>query len=452
MPRGSEKSLNIAEKTEFLFESVKSLGIRFPPKLRMGPFDLFHFAYEALVDRKLRSAMTILMVIVGASLVTSLNGMSQGMNNFIDQQLSTIALNVLIVIPAPRPLAAFGGGPSSPPTMTFTEQTAANFHRLVGVQQVIPFFRGTVTVQSAGLSRQTTVIGVEQTKLLYVNPTLSLAEGNWLGKFDGIGIVFGSKVAFPPGQTAPFVKLGQMVTLEYSYVDNSGPVAKAVTQKRSFQVKGILNELGTEFRDEAVYLAVPTANTFLNKGGKYDGFFLVSSGVEDNDRIEKAILTFYGPTNIGVITPKAFAERMQGIISGFAMFMTTIGLVSMLIGSVGIITTQFTSVMERTREIGVLKALGFDNKLVLIAFLCESATIGMLGGAIGIAVGSLASDLVVANLPIQGVRFLRANKAVLTPIDLVTTWMTSVALSVLAGLYPAWRASRMFPVEALRKE
>ncbi len=428
-----------------------------PARTARSSFDIkevLYFAYEALTDRKFRTGVTVMMVVVGATMVTSLNGMSQGMNGWINQQLSTIAPNVVIVLPAPRPFAGIGGGggPSTPPTMIFTEQTASTLRRFLGVQMVFPFMRGTVNINSMGFSTQQTLLATDLQKLLYVNPTLSAGEGRLISKDDSVGIVFGYKVAHPPGQTTPFVILGQMVTLEYTYVDSSGPTPKTLTVKRSFQVKGILNELGTEFRDNVVYTSVPAANSFMVKGGKYDGFYMVTTSAEENDRIQKAILDFFGNNNIGVISPKSIVQTVTSIISGFGMFMTTVGLISLLVGAVGIVTTQFTSVMERVREIGILKAIGFDNRLVLTTFLTESAAIGMIGATLGITIGSLAADLVVKNLPIKGVFFLRATRPVLTFEDLAFTWILAVLLSVLAGLYPAWKASRMVPVDALRTE
>jgi len=422
-----------------------------PRGIALDVREIFLFAYEALMDRKFRTGVTVLMVVVGATLVTSLNGMTQGMNGWINQQLSTVAPTAMVVLPAPRPFASIGG-PSPPPTMVFTESTAATLKRFPGVQLVFPYYRGTVTIHSAGFSQQATVLATDMEKLRYVNPTLSAGEGALITKDDSLGIVFGYKIAHPPGQTTPFVSVGQTVTLEYTYVDSSGPAPKTITAKKGFQVKGILNEIGTEFRDNVVYISPAAGNSLLAKVGKYDGFYLIASSVEDAERVEKAILGFYGNNNIGVITPKTVVQTVMNIVGGFRTFMTTVGMISLLVGAVGIVTTQFTSVMERVREIGILKALGFDNRLVMAIFLCESATIGIIGGTLGILVGSFASDLVVKNLPIKGIFFLRASRPVLTPEDLITTWLMAVALSILAGLYPAWKASRMVPVQSLRIE
>lgn len=426
---------------------VKRNGSR--RSVRMGLVDLFQFAFEALTARRLRSALTVMMVLIGASLVTSLNGMTQGMNTFVNSQLSSLAPNVLIVLPAPRSIGSFGPPPA--PVMTFNEQTVNTLRGFHEVREVIPFYRGAAKISAGGFSKNVNVLGIDHSKLQFVTPSISVDDGHLVSKTDSLGIVLGSKVAYPPGQIQQVAKVAQIVSLEFSYVETKGGQQRSVVERRSFQVKGILNPIGDDSRDESVYISPPAANAFMKKSGKYDGMYAITTNIEANGRLEKAVLGYFGPTSIGVISPKSIAERVQSIIGGFRTFMTTVALVSLIVGAIGIVTTLFTSVMERTTEIGVLKAIGFDNKLVLLIFLCESAAIGVLGGTLGIGIGSASANMVVRRLPL--IQFQGRNvQASLAPEDLAFTWGLSVFLSILAGLYPAWRASKLDPVDALRKE
>lgn len=401
----------------------------------------------ALKDRKLRSGLTILMVLIGASLVTSLNGMNQGMNGWVNQQLSTLAPNVVIMLPAPRQMQSVA--PGAQPTTIFNEITVRTVKGLPHVSMVIPFYRQSVKLTSGGVVLSQTVVGIDQEKLVYVAPEIALQDGKMVGKDDGLGVLLGSKVAYPQGQPGPWAKVGQLVTAEYSFIDPN--TQRSETVKKAFQVRGILKELGSEFRDNSVYVSPPSANSFLQKGGKYDGLYLITADQGYNDDIERTLLATYGANNIGILTPKSIQERVSAILGGFSAFTTTIATISMVVGSVGIVTTLYTSVLERTREIGILKAIGFDNRLVILLFLVEAATIGMIGGTLGLLTGSLSADLVIKRLPL--VQFQGGSvHAALTPIDLLTTFALSLALSVLAGLYPAWRASRLDPVAALSRE
>ena len=115
----------------------------------------------------------------------------------------------------------------------------------------------------------------------------------------------------------------------------------------------------------------------------------------------------------------------------------------------GIVTTLYTSVMERTREIGLLKALGFRNEVIMLIFLSESALIGVLGGILGI-LGGIAGAQVLAQFSLR-VQERSSNRSSYSQI-LATVFGLSLLLSVMAGLYPAWRAARLDPIEALRKE
>lgn len=216
-------------------------------------------------------------------------------------------------------------------------------------------------------------------------------------------------------------------------------------------VKGILNEIGNEFRDNSVFISPPAANAFLKKGGKYDVTYTITADASRNDEVQEAIINRFGVTNVGVVSPRDIAERTQAIQGGFGFFMSVIAVISLAVGAMGIVTTMTTSVMERTREIGVLKAIGSSNKVVLLVFLFESAAIGMIGAIGGLVAGSIAANLLIQKLPLQDIRAFKAAEAVITPFDVAYIFAMAVAMSIFAGLYPAYRASKMDPVEALRR-
>ena len=134
----------------------------------------------------------------------------------------------------------------------------------------------------------------------------------------------------------------------------------------------------------------------------------------------------------------------------FLGFLTAVAAVSMFVGAVGIITTLYTSVMERTREIGLLKAIGYTGGTILFMFLMESFTIGLLGGLLGLTAGVAGAYAMIGILP------LAANAISITPYfrptDLAQVFLLACALSVIAGIYPAWRASTLSPITALKKE
>ena len=415
----------------------------------MNLVEIFQFSFEALKDRKLRSTLTILMVIIGASLMVSLNGMSAGFSEFINSAFSSLAPNTLIVVPA----AGVERGTWTAPSIQLDMTMVKRLEKIDGIEVTIPFIHRAAILRSGGASMKVLVSGVDQSKLHYIYPTLSLKEGKLVSPTDSVGLLAGSEIEIPPGQTTPFLKLGQVVTLEYTSVEVRGGVSKPVTVSRAFIVRGILNYVGSPSFirvDNMVHISLSAANAFFKCGGKYDGIIVVTKSVEYNDKVEAAIRELYGK-DIGIISPKVIAQTVQNIVSGWSVFILTIAAVSLIVAAVGIIATLFTSVMERTREIGVLKALGFKDFQILLLFLTEAILIGIIGATVGMGVGMVFGTFGLSTIMgFQGAAL--SIQPIYLPQNLAAIWLFTVIISAIAGLYPAWRASKLDPVVALRKE
>src|SRR5581483_9035467 len=168
------------------------------------------------------------------------------------------------------------------------------------------------------------------------------------------------------------------------------------------------------------------------------------------DTVQDEIRRLYG-TDIGITTPKAILETIQQFTTGFTSFILSIALVALLVGGVGIITTLYTSVTERIREIGTMKAIGAQNSFILALFLTEAMTIGIFGATLGMLLGIAGGFVLVAGFASNGPGATGLTPVFL-PTDLAYVWALSVGLSILAGIYPAWKASRLPPIVALRRE
>ncbi|OFX15321.1 hypothetical protein A3K71_00135 [archaeon RBG_16_50_20] len=409
--------------------------------------DIVGLSFGALSERKLRSGLTILMVIIGATLITSIYGLNAGMQNFVNEQLSVLGANLLIVTPAP---ILMGQGPSdgSGSSVILNEQTVKTLKGISGVDTVVPIYSGGVKIVSHGTSRDVSIDGIDQRNLRAIYPTLSLEAGSLLQTADSIGIVLGSEVAHPSGRTTPFAVVGETVSLQFSYVEDTAQGQKAQTKTRVFQVKGILNAVGSTGVDSSAFITTSAANALFNKGGHYSGIYVITKDPNLNDQVEARIKKIYA-NNIGVISPKSLAATIQQLLGGFTGFISSVGAISLLVGAIGIVTTLYTSVMERTREIGLLKALGFRNEVIMLIFLSESALIGVLGGILGI-LGGIGGAQVLAQLFAFGPQ--SSIIPVILPSDVLTVFGLSILLSIGAGLYPAWRAASLDPIVALRKE
>jgi len=417
----------------------------------VNPLEIFTYAFEALRERRARSVLTILMVVISAALMTALNGMNAGMENYFISQFSSLSPNVLVVIPGTK-TGRFDITSSAKVTLNIHD--VENIRKVEGVEEVIPLIQGVAVLRSGVRTLTVQIVGFDQSKIHYIYPTVELEEGSYVSPYDSTGIVLGAYVANPPGAERTFAWVGQVVTARYDYTTtNQFGQLERETVKRSFIVRGVLKYTGAPgFAnvDRAALVSLQAANMLFRKGGHYDAILVVTKDPELNEQVEKRIVDMYS-RNVAVISPKAIVQVIRGAMAGFSTFTVSIAAVSLVVAAVGIITTLFTSVLERTREIGLLKALGFRNWQVLLTFLSEALIVGLLGGSLGVAVGYAGAYLLLMRPVKFGLRPVTIQPF-FNPVDLLLIWAFTLAVSLLAGFYPAWRASRLNPVEALRRE
>jgi len=410
----------------------------------MNIIQIFMFSFEALRERRIRSSLTTLMVIMGASLIVSLNGAGNGFRNFVDEQFSSLGANVLILSPRSE-------------NLEMDLDLAREMEKIEGVKEVIPYIQQISVIVSRGEEQKSVVVGVDQSKLPLLFPTISFEAGTFVSETDSIGIILGNEVARSSGGDRFFADLGQTVKIRYQTYQGQKPV----TYERSFVVRGILKYIGSGVVpiDQMVFISTSAANNFFDRGGDYDGFYVITESPEINERVRKVLQEKYGDDLI-IISPQVIANMIHKISGGIYIFIRIVAMVSLLVASVGIITTLQTSVMERIKEIGLLKALGFTQRLILLLFLCEAMIIGILGGSIGVLFGMALSygmsALLGRSLHFESITGSRTLILHITPAfdiwNIVSTWFLCVILSIISGLYPSWRASRLDPVVALRYE
>jgi putative ABC transport system permease protein len=407
--------------------------------------DILGIAFSALSERRLRTGLTILMVLIGVTLITSINGLNAGTSQLINEQFNTFGANLLIISSGEQSMGA--GPPQETSETPLNDQTLKTLSRIKWVDEVIPNVRGAVTLKKGIDEKVVTLIGLDQSKFIHIAPTAELLEGKFVPEKDFIGILLGYNVAFEEGIQK--FKAGQNVIIEISKVELSGGIEKVKVEKRSYQVKGVLKEIGNIVFDQAAYLSLPAAETLLDRGDEYDSIYLTTEDSQYNDDVEADIREIYGKA-IGITSPEAIAEAINTIVGTFTGFISAIAFISLIVGAVGIITTLFTSVLERTREVGLLKALGFTRGMILSIFIIESMLIGALGGTLGMFTGIGGAYILGRLLPFQ------TGAGSIEPLfryfELFEIWIVALVLSIISGMYPAWRASKLSPLEALRKE
>jgi putative ABC transport system permease protein len=392
------------------------------------------------------------MVMSGSSLLVAVNSFGASFSELFNKQFRNLAPNILFISSSQSSQAGGpgGGGPEeNTPTEAKITLNAAVVNRIKSlpfVEDVIPSYRSSVTLQSQSETKTDAVLSIDPAKLLVIAPTLEFTEGSAIRQNDPSAMIVAQNVANPPGDSIPFINIGQSVRVTYSFVDPDTGVQKE--ESKSFVVTGIMKETGNPTIDNAVVINRNAGNSLLQKSGKFDSLFVIAQTSDLVDAVEQEIRSLYG-NNIGINTVKAILKTIQQFTSGINAFLTSIAIVSLIVGAVGIITTLYTSVVERTKEIGTLKAIGAQNRHILILFLVEGLLIGILGATTGLLAGiGVGYGLALGFRPGNG----SYNPPIFLANDMIRVWIISVILSLLASFFPAVKASRLLPITALRSQ
>ena len=411
--------------------------------------DMFKLAYKALVDRKIRSVLTILGITVGSAIILALIASSSGLNAGITANIQKTGANILTIRNA-------GGFFEAGSTNTYQlSQTDITYLKsLSGVVGVYPYYSYGASIVNGGSTLQASVVGIDLSALPILYNGLTIAEGTIPLTGDTTSAAVGWSIANPVSGTP--LGLHQMVSMSVTGVKGAkGAISYAVL------TSAILAQYGTALFsniDDTVYISFQAA-TYLSKSPYFTGIYVVVDNTDDVANVQNTITTYYG-NNVRVISPGQILSSIQSITGQLTVFLGSIGAVSLFVATVGIVNTMYVSVMERTREIGILKAIGYRPKQIMGMFLSEAALTGMIGGVTGLLLGYALSFLMGGELrgATLGGRFGPGggNGAAIVPIFstelIVFALVFPVILATVAGLYPAWRASRMNAVVALKYE
>lgn len=410
----------------------------------------FKHAYIMVLNSKLRTWLTILGIIIGVAAVTAIISMGDAMQKTVSSQLSGLGGDIVTISPGfSRGSAMFGmggpggppGGPGGPPPLGggATEETVlskSDLQVLKGIPDIILIdtnIRGSVEVSYLGKKGTVSATGVDQ-KVWSKITTDNIKDGRMLDSADQNVVVIGGM-------------------LSSSYFDKPVGINKMITiENRTFRVVGILDD-----QSRSIYMPIQMAYQVIGdkENGKYDTLVVKIKDEDQLDevmaKIENKLMTSRHVTqddkDFTVTSSKKMQEKRAEMVSSMNTFLLAIAAVSLIVGSVGIANTMFTSVLEKTKEIGIMKAIGARNNDILLIFLFNAAFIGLVGGIIGIFLGAILSYFLpslLGDAPISNIT-VSSN-------SIIIALFVSVVVGILAGIIPAYQASKLRPVDALRYE
>lgn len=412
-------------------------------------------ALNMLLHSRLRSWLTITGIVIGVAAVVAIVSLGEGMQQNIQGRLGELGADIITISPGggmasrgfimrgdhPGEFMEYGSQRSSE-SASLTKKDILAIQTIDGIAKVQGMISARGEAYYLGERATLSVSGVDA--LVWKDMTTAeLEEGRWLDASDYHSVIIGSHVA--NGTFKQALGLNRMFIIE----------------GKSFKIVGILQEGGDDrsiimpikaCRDTFDSVENDEFNSIVVKVSDVD---LVDQVIEDMDaRLMNSRHVTEREKDYSIISAKAMQENIQSVMQSMTLFLGAIAAVSLLVGAIGIANTMFTSVLERTKEIGIMKSIGAKNRDILIIFILNAGMVGLVGGLFGIAFGSIASGM----LPALGLRMMGGGgggnimNTAITPQLLVYAVVLSVAIGVLAGAIPAYRASKLKPVDALRYE
>ncbi|MBP2653934.1 MAG: MacB-like periplasmic core domain containing protein [Firmicutes bacterium] len=397
-------------------------------------------AFEGLRANKLRSALTMLGIIIGVGAVVSLVSLGMGVQQKVQKSIASLGSNLIVVMPGASKAAGVAHSAAGS-NITLTNQDAkAIAKEISGVAHVVPSVSGTFQVIAGGQNWNTSVQGTT-TEILYIRD-YKVGSGTFFTNSDD-------------ESRARVAVIGQ--TVATNLFSGSDPIGQTIRiGKAPFRVIGVLESKGQssmgQDQDDIILVPITTAQDRLIGQTYVNNINIQAESEQVLDKVQEDItsllrtrhhLAAKADDDFTVRNLTAIMETMKESTSALTLFLGGVAAISLLVGGIGIMNIMLVSVTERTREIGIRKALGATFRNILLQFLIEAIVVSVTGGLIGILLGVGGS---------YAISKVASMETVVSSAAIIGAFGVSVFIGLFFGIYPARKAALLDPIDALRYE
>ena len=397
--------------------------------------DYFVFAIKSIRKRKLRSWLTILGIVIAIATIFILISLSLGLREAVNEQFRLLGTDKFFI----QPKGQFGP-PGTATASILTKEDAEVVEKVSGIKDISYIKAGNAKVEYKDEIRYFMVLSMptEHLEVFLETGSIGMDEGKFLGK-----------------NTKGKLVLGYDFKYKQVFKKSAGINEKIKINEKEFKISGIVEKIGNPSDDKNIYLAMSDFDEIFNKTSIDAIYVQIKEGEDINevaDKVERRLLQYRKISekkkDFTILTPEELLGSFGNVLNIVTAFLLGIAAISLLVGGIGIANTMYTSVLERTREIGVMKAIGARNSDILAIFIIEAGTLGLVGGIAGIVFGfGVVKAIEYYAINILGTNLLRAGMNIYL---FVGCFVFAFLIGSLSGFFPALQASKLKPIEELR--
>ncbi len=398
----------------------------------MRLLDLVQFAYRSIASHKLRSTLTALGLVIGIAAVVILTSIGRGIHTFVLAEFTQFGTHLLSVNPGKKTTFGISGATIST-VRPLSLDDAVALGKLPAVIAVVPVVQGNVRVEAGAKQRRSNILGV----------------GSAVPEVWRVQTASGRFLPAEEGNPRALAVLGHKMAAELFGATNPlGQRIRIGTDR--YRVIGVMEKKGQMLgfdMDDTLYIPAAKALELFDRESLVEINVLYKSSLSVQS-VEKAVkrlmIARHGREDFTLITQRQMLATMDSVLNILTMGVAALGGISLLVGSVGILTIMTIAVSERVSEIGLLRAVGAERRVIFRLFLGEALALSLTGGLIGVVVGILCIRTIGYLLPELPVELAWSY--------IIAAFVVSLLIGIAAGVAPAIKAARLEPLDALRAE